>query len=190
MPKGTGPTSRRCRAIQGGATHVRASRCVCLCHSLLLRWSLLHGNTLGLPWSAWWHTTRPPARTACGFQRCPLVDMQCVCRRPPTKGGFCGKQFRDQRFLDNHLERKHMDKMVPHAHRCPTDYCDIVGCDCVPACTDVVVAATKAKCRRTLAACFSRQDDARLCLSPFSSVGVCMRFNLTLSSWWRHRICT
>jgi hypothetical protein len=72
--------------------------------------------------------------------------------------GYCGKQFRDQRFLDLHFEHRHMDKMVPHAHNCPHDYCDIVGCQCVSDCSDEVVSATRGKCRSTLTACFATMD--------------------------------
>ena len=40
---------------------------------------------------------------------------------------FCGKTFRNDFYMDRHLDNKHSDQFLPNATTCLADFCDVRG---------------------------------------------------------------
>ena len=64
-------------------------------------------------------------------------ERQISNRKKPGGGytsnwtcGYCGKQFKNEYYLDMHLENAHMDQIQPNRTVCLADYCEIFDvCD-------------------------------------------------------------
>lgn len=70
---------------------------------------------------------------ACAFHpsRDKYLDQEqhkSVVRRHQYKCDYCGKIFRTEDYLDDHMERRHDDKVTEDATVCLGDFCDILNC--------------------------------------------------------------
>jgi len=61
-----------------------------------------------------------------------LWDKKKVKKKDRTIGGYkcnlCGKIFKNEDYVDNHMTRKHMDNITTESI-CLADYCDILDCE-------------------------------------------------------------
>ena len=53
---------------------------------------------------------------------------KAMVRRSHLKCGYCGKQFRDEHYIDRHMDRRHEDKITEGASVCLADFCDVLDC--------------------------------------------------------------
>ena len=44
--------------------------------------------------------------------------------------------FQTEKWLNHHLQNRHSDLVPVHATVCPSDWCDVLGCDCSTRCDD------------------------------------------------------
>lgn len=70
----------------------------------------------------------------------------------------CGKTFRAENFLDDHMEARHSDMVPVHAVVCAHHYCDILGCDCSIRCDDRRLAKVVAQCNEVMRSCSPNEE--------------------------------
>ena len=67
---------------------------------------------------------------------------------------LCGKTFRSERYIDMHMDRKHLDTLAPGATTCLGEFCDILRCP-------GWIKGIKAQLRDDPAACVERDLEGR-----------------------------
>lgn len=105
----------------------------------------------------------------------PAVDLWSNHERQKTRRhsgspsgswtcGYCGKMFKNEHYLDLHLERHHLDK-APKDGVCLAEYCDIFDvCERpkvnrkAPPCIDADMAKARRLCDDAVAKCFPLTD--------------------------------
>ncbi|GMH42245.1 hypothetical protein BSKO_10164 [Bryopsis sp. KO-2023] len=84
------------------------------------------------------------------------------------KCGFCGKTFRAEHFLDNHLDFRHGNEILPNATSCLSDLCPILHCayffptqsedefthERRPPCDALLMQTRRMRCERIAHQCF------------------------------------
>jgi len=85
-------------------------------------------------------------------------------RQGHVKCGFCGKTFKNQYYMDRHLDNKHPGEFLANASVCLADYCDILNCEpfVVTACQESDMERRRHRCRSIFDRCFPSDSDERL----------------------------
>mmetsp|Transcript_64924 Transcript_64924/g.146465 ORF Transcript_64924/g.146465 Transcript_64924/m.146465 type:complete len:268 (-) Transcript_64924:183-986(-) len=100
---------------------------------------------------------------------CPLRPEQDLFKwqeahkskvRGNFKCGFCGKTFKNEFYLDRHLDNKHQSEFLANATLCLSDYCDVLDCDDlipgrpIPICREEEMQRRHHRCRGVFDRCF------------------------------------
>ena len=85
-------------------------------------------------------------------------------RQKTVKCAFCGKSFKNQHYMDRHMDLKHEDKLLNNATVCLADYCDVLHCqsNAPVACREDDVKHSQLRCRALFDRCFPMEADKRL----------------------------
>ena len=69
--------------------------------------------------------------------------------------GYCGKVFRNEHYLDRHLNAHHNGELAPGASVCLADHCAVLGCDGAAApCDARTMQTSRYFCQSAMHACF------------------------------------
>eukprot|EP00966_Prymnesium_polylepis_P217770 5039903-Prymnesium_polylepis.1 len=95
----------------------------------------------------------------------PSSQFQWKCQ-------ICGKQFRSERYIDMHMDRKHLATLPPNATTCLGEFCDILRCpgwvrgikqmlrDNPAACRERDLEGRRHFCQHLMHDCFTPQSGA------------------------------
>ena len=152
------------------------------------------------------------ARAALDFARCGGVEAAPSCALHPDhdkllpheeqkkmlnrhqwRCGICGKTFRSERYLDAHLDRRHLDTLAPNATLCVGDLCDVLRCpgwlraqraEHHGACNARALDARRHWCQHVMHDCFADQGAAGHAVFEKLDAHFCE----PLSCAWRERL--
>ena len=114
---------------------------------------------------------------------------------------ICGKMFRSERYIDMHMDRKHLDTLPTSATTCLGEFCDILRCsgwikglkahlrDDPAACVERDLESRRHFCQHLMHDCFMPQNRTVRAARPRCVYGVRRPFDATSSSDTRsHRL--
>jgi hypothetical protein len=85
-------------------------------------------------------------------------------KQKTVKCAFCGKNFKNEFYMDRHMDLKHGDQLLSNATVCLADYCDVLHCQSKThvACREDDVKHSQLRCRALFDRCFPLEANKRL----------------------------